>query len=174
MTWFVVDVEADGRYPGDFSMVSFGVVKVDTEIKTTFYGEVAPISEQYVPEALAVSNLTREQHLAFEAPTLVMNRLVSWLKANSKGRPVFVSDNPAFDYMWINYYLWKYTGDNIFGHSARRIGDIYAGLTKDVFSSGSWRKFRKTKHTHHPVDDARGNVEALVEFSRQYNLKLPK
>lgn len=174
MTWFVLDVEADGRYPGDFSMVSFGVVRVDSNIKTTFYGEVAPISEQYSAEALAVSNITREQHLKFEDPTVVMPKLVEWIKANSKGRPVFVSDNPAFDYMWINYYLWKYTGSNIFGHSARRIGDIYAGLTKDVFSSGAWRKFRKTKHTHHPVDDARGNVEALIEFSRQHNLKLPK
>ena len=25
----------------------------------------------------------------------------------------------------------------------------------------SWKKFRKTKHTHNPVDDAKGNAEAL-------------
>lgn len=174
MTWFVVDVEADGRYPGDFSMVSFGVVRVDDEIKTTYYGEVAPITDKFVPEALAVSGLSRKQHLQFRPPEIVMPEFVDWLKKNNTGKPVFVSDNPAFDYQWMNYYLWKYTGDNPFGHSARRIGDLYSGLVNNVFKSSEWKKLKRTKHTHNPVDDAKGNVEALLHFAKQYNLKLPK
>jgi hypothetical protein len=45
MTLFVVDIEADGPYPGDYSMVSFGIVKVQTDLKNTptFYGKVAPV-----------------------------------------------------------------------------------------------------------------------------------
>lgn len=77
------------------------------------------------------------------------------------GRPVFVSDNPAFDWQWINFYFWKYQGSNPFGHSARRIGDFYAGLTGNFHNSSKWKKLRVTKHDHHPVHDALGNVEAF-------------
>ena len=30
---------------------------------------------------------------------------------------VFVSDNPAYDFQWINFYFWRYFGENPFGHS---------------------------------------------------------
>src|SRR3989338_10868116 len=43
-------------------------------------------------------------------------------------RPLFVSDNPAYDWQFINYYFHLFLGRNPFGHSARRIGDFYAGL----------------------------------------------
>ena len=39
---------------------------------------------------------------------------------------VFVSDNPAYDFQWINFYFWRYFGQNPFGHSGRRIADYYA------------------------------------------------
>ena len=32
---------------------------------------------------------------------------------------VFVSDNPAYDFQWINFYFWRYFGANPFGHSGR-------------------------------------------------------
>ena len=44
---------------------------------------------------------------------------------------VFVSDNPAYDFQWINFYFWRYFGENPFGHSGRRIADFYAGLVGD-------------------------------------------
>ena len=40
---------------------------------------------------------------------------------------MFVSDNPAYDFQWINFYFWRYFGMNPFGHSGRRIADFYAG-----------------------------------------------
>src|SRR5437867_264225 len=40
---------------------------------------------------------------------------------------VFVSDNPAYDFQWINFYFWRYFGENPFGHSGRRIADFYGG-----------------------------------------------
>jgi len=42
---------------------------------------------------------------------------------------VFVSDNPAYDFQLINFYFWRYIGENPFGHSGRRIADFYAGVT---------------------------------------------
>ena len=174
MSLFSVDVEADGPVPGLYSMVNIGIVRVDDALDTTFYGQVRPIVDEYIPDALAVSGFSREQHLAFPDPKEVMTELVEWLEASSTGRPVFISDNPAFDFAFANYYLHRYVGRNPFGFSARRIGDFYAGLERDFFASAKWRKFRKTRHTHHPVDDAKGNAEALLAFSRQHDVRLPR
>jgi hypothetical protein len=163
---FVVDVEADGPAPGLYSMVNFGVVEVtESGAGRHFYGECAPIVDDYIPEALAVSGFTRAQHEAFAPAQETMTRLVKWLAESGEGgRPVFVSDNPAFDWQFINYYLWRFTGGNPFGHSARRIGDFYAGLQQNFRARPDWKKLRVTKHTHNPVDDARGNAEALAKL----------
>lgn len=167
MNLVVIDVEADGPIPATYSMVSFGAVIVDEKLDKTFYGKVKPISSYYINEALAVSNISREEHLKFDNPEEVMYNFQNWLSENVKNRPVFISDNPAFDWQWINYYFHTYTGSNPFGFSARRIGDLYCGLTKDIRNNNEWkRKFRKTKHTHNPVDDAMGNAEALLAMAK--------
>lgn len=67
----------------------------------------------------------------------------------------------AFDWQWINDGFWKTIGRNPFGHSARRIGDFYAGLVGDFNNASSWKKFRITPHDHNPVHDAMGNLEAF-------------
>ena len=33
-------------------------------------------------------------------------------------------------------------------------------------SRAAWKHLRKTKHTHFPVDDAKGNAEALIEIQK--------
>jgi DNA polymerase III epsilon subunit-like protein len=171
MSYIIVDVEADGPIPAQFSMVSFGAVVFDDRLDRTFYGKTRPISDRFVPEALAVSGFTREQHLGFDDPKAVMESFAAWLAQESKGRPVFVSDNVAFDWQFINYYFHRFLERNPFGFSGRRIGDLYAGLVKDASKATEWKKYRVTAHTHNPVDDARGNAEALKKF-RELGLKL--
>ena len=51
-----------------------------------------------------------------------------WLLSVTNGRCIFVSDNPAYDFQWINYGFHHAIGRNPFGHSGRRISDFYAGL----------------------------------------------
>ena len=80
------------------------------------------------------------------------------------GQVVFVSDNPGYDFQWINYYFWKYHGSNPFGHSSRRIGDFYAGLVGNFWKSNQWKRLRRTKHDHNPVHDAQGNAEAFARM----------
>ncbi len=173
MSLFIIDVESDGPAPGLYSMVSLGCVRVDRDLKTTFKATFAPISEQWVPEALAISGINREQHLAYPDPAHGMAAFGDFLKTHAKGRPVFVSDNPAFDWQWVNYYFHLYVGDNPFGHSARRIGDLYAGLAGDFSAANGWKLLRRTEHTHDPVDDALGNAEALIAIADRFGLKLP-
>lgn len=171
MSLIVVDIEADGPIPGVYSMVCFGAVVVDDNLDKTFYGETSPISEKWIPDALAVSGFSREEHLGFDKPEVVMQDFAKWIKENASGRAVFVSDNLAFDWQWVNYYFHFYMGKNPFGFSGQRIGDKFQGFFNDPYYN--WKKHRKTKHTHNPVDDAKGNAEALLYLREQgYKLKL--
>lgn len=163
MSYIVVDVESDGPIPNKYSMVCFGAVAVDKNLNQTFYGQTKPISETWDPEALAISRFSREQHLTFDDPKTVMQNFADWIqKTNTKGRPVFISDNPAYDWQFINYYFHYYLGHNPFGFSARRIGDLFCGVKKDL--RFRWKQFRKTSHDHNPVNDALGNAEALLKL----------
>lgn len=170
---FVVDVESDGPVPGLYSMISFGAVAVDLDLNKTFYGKVAPLKMAgRNEEAAAISGVSLEEHLSYEDPAKVMKNFAEWVKkTNTNGHPVFVSDNPAFDWQFINYYFHSFVGSNPFGFSARRIGDFYAGLRKDYFAK--WKNLRKTKHDHNPVNDAIGNAEALIQMAKVHGVTLP-
>lgn len=171
MSWFVVDVESDGPLLGVNSMVCFGIVKVTPELDTTFYGKTKPISEVYNESALAISGFSREEHEKFPDPKGVMHSCDEWIYENTVGRPVLISDNNGYDASWMNYYFLKYYGKNPFGWTSRRIGDLYCGMVNDSFAK--WKHLRTTKHTHHPVDDARGNAEAILKM-KELGLKIPK
>ena len=161
MSFYVIDIEADNKTPATGSIVCFGVVRVAEGLNDTFYAQTAPISDLWRPEALAISGFSREEHEKFDNPELKILEFNSWIKQTNKaGRPVFFSDNLAFDWMWTAYYFDKYNIENPFGYSCRRIGDLYCGMVKDAYSK--WKHLRKTKHTHNPVDDAKGNAEALL------------
>ncbi len=172
MSLVVVDIESDGAIPHKYSMVCFGAVVVEPSLSKTFYGKTRPISDEWQPQALAISGFSREEHLTFDEPAEVMANFRDWLNNNVNGRPIFISDNLAYDWQWINYYFHYYLGSNPFGFSGRRIGDLYSGLEKDFFAASAWKKFRKTSHTHNPVDDALGNAEALLTI-REMGLKFP-
>ena len=172
MSLIVVDIESDGPIPHKYLMVCFGAIVIEPGLSKTFYGETRPISDEWIPQALAISGFSREQHLTFDDPTEVMQNFKTWIAENSTNQPIFISDNLAFDWQWINYYFHYFTGSNPFGFSGRRIGDLYAGLVKDYFKASEWKKFRQTTHTHNPVDDAKGNAEALLKI-REMGLKFP-
>lgn len=172
MSYIVVDVESDGPIIGEHSMVCFGAVLVDKDHKldTTFYGQLKPISDEYMPDALAVSGFTREEHLKFPEPSLTMQDFHAWVIDVSKGSPILISDNNGYDSSWINWYFHTFRGTNPFGWSSRRIGDMFAGFMNDPYYK--WKKHRRTKHTHNPVDDAKGNAEALIWLQKQgYKIK---
>lgn len=163
----VVDVESDGPVPGIdmYSMICFGAVLVDKngKLDKTFYGKTAPISNKYDENALSISGFTREEHKTFENPKEVMIRFKEWV--NGIGNCIFISDNPCYDWSFINYYFHKFTNGNPFGYSGQRIGDKFQGFYNDSFYK--WEKHRITKHTHNPVDDAKGNAEALLYLYKQ-------
>lgn len=127
-----VDTEEANPTPTGWTLREFGAVDLDT--KKTFHGK----------------DSSHDTFLKFDM----------WIRELG-GSPVFVADNPAYDWPPIHWFFHLYFGKNPFGHSARRIGDFYAGLVGDFWRASEWKSLRRTKHDHNPVNDAMGNVEAF-------------
>jgi hypothetical protein len=149
-----VDCEANGKCPSMGQLTEFGAVAYPS--RATFHGvlvERRPSKEDQRFKVATGKTFNEKE---------VFEKFENWILTVTKHeRPIFVSDNPAFDWQWINDGFWRTLGRNPFGHSARRISDFYAGLVGDFMDSQSWKKLRITKHDHNPVNDAMGNVEAF-------------
>lgn len=145
MTYFLVDCEAPFGLgaPSVTDMTKFGAVELAS--RASFYG---PDCAQRTFELFEL-----------------------WLR-RFPPRPIFVSDNVAYDWQWINFYFWRYLGHNPFGHSGRRISDFYAGLRGDFDQQSGWKRLRQTKHDHNPVHDAMGNAEALAKLLADVGTKV--
>ena len=48
-------------------------------------------------------------------------------------------------------------------------GSRWLSLYKGV---ATFKHLRKTKHTHNPVDDTRGNAEALLQIKEKFDLRI--
>lgn len=175
----MVDVETDGPCPGIYSMVSFGAVIVEPGLSRTFYGQCRPIFDEWVPEALAVSGHSREECMKFDRPEEAMGKFKEWVESNAgtrkfRGHQIpnaqFISDNNGFDWQFVNYYFHRFCGDNPFGFSSQNLGSLYKGMEKSMFTN--FKHLRKTKHTHHPVMDAKGNAEAFLHMKGEMGLKI--
>ena len=143
-----VDCEAEGLEGGGGTCIgkskltSFGAVHYPS--MQFFYGDIEKLG-------------TRDAFIFFN----------EWLGKVCPGiQPIFVSDNPAWDFQWINYHFHHIMNYNPFGWSGRRIGDYYAGLCGNFRQKQHWKRLRVTKHTHYPVDDAMGNAEAFDRIEK--------
>lgn len=157
MSLIFVDCEASGPCPGLGVLTEFGAVEF--KARQTFHGILWYSKPDAENPAISRLDPNAIQMNDFERVT-VFQKFADWL-SQFKGRPLFVSDNPAFDFQWINHGFWYAIGSNPFGHSGRRISDFYAGLCGDFYNSQAWKKYRVTPHDHNPVNDAMGNVEAF-------------
>lgn len=156
-----VDCEAFGGCPGLGRLTEFGAVAYPS--KVTFHGRILDTKPSEENAAVPTTvELTDREYYALAKP--VFAAFEQWLKMNSKGRPIFVSDNPAFDFQWINDGFLRTLGANPFGHSGRRISDFWAGMNRDFYDTQRWKQYRITPHDHNPVNDAIGNVEAFEKL----------
>jgi hypothetical protein len=152
-----VDCEARGTSPVNGTLTEFGAVHYPTRV--SFYGQL--YESQPDPENPAVPVVGKRINTGRD----VARDFERWLAAVCDGgRPVMVSDNPAFDFMWIAGLFDSAGLPNPLGHSARRISDFWAGLNRDWGNTQRWKDMRKTKHDHHPVNDAMGNAEAFEQI----------
>ncbi len=159
------DIEADGPIPGPHSMLSFAsaAYSADKQLLSTFSanlntlpGAVAhPDTQAWWdknPEALAACRQQLQQ------PELAMINYAEWLK-KLPGKPVFVGYPAAYDFMFVYWYLIKFTGESPFSHAALDIKTYAMAVLKTEFRETAKRKmpkywFDKLPHTHVALDDA--------------------
>ncbi|MFJ7154230.1 3'-5' exoribonuclease domain-containing protein [Streptomyces sp. NPDC101118] len=174
-----VDIEADGPIPGPYSMLSLGAavagrqdadgyVPADPE-RQTFYRELRPVSDAFVPEALAVSGLDRER-LRTEGtpPEAALRAFSSWVRQVSDGaQPVMCGYPASYDWTFLYWYLIRFTGESPFGHSGcldmKTLYAAKAGLPLRSVAKGTMPRelLSRRRHTHHALDDAIEQAELM-------------
>ncbi|MFF3458944.1 exonuclease domain-containing protein [Streptomyces sp. NPDC002730] len=179
-----VDIEADGPIPGPYSMISFGAAvagRQDAASYTptdpeahTFYRELRPISEDFVPEALAVSGLDRDRLVAEGSePAAAMAEFSAWVREVSSevgegAQPVMCGYPASYDWTFLYWYLMRFTGASPFGHSGcldmKTLYATKARLPLRAVAKGTMPRglLSKRRHTHHALDDA---IEQAELFS---------
>lgn len=161
---FLVDCEAAGNTPYSGKLTEFGAVEFKT--RETFYARLWDTDPD--PDIPAIP-VIREDSAIYDQHQ-IFSDFANWL-SKFGDRAIFVSDNPAYDWMWIADGFDRTLGYNPFGYSARRIGDLAAGLSGNWKNTSSWKKHRITEHSHRPHEDAMGNAEALEFILRKHNQK---
>ena len=188
MTNFIIDVEAAGRTPMTGLMTEFGVVELETG--ESFYAhlyDTYPIKEgePFIPQVVLDSDLAPVKNPYITITDTAGSKTTSYCQSFSEivralklwtqcygDYSVAISDNNGFDMMWLNCFIDEYGDEStnmFFGHSSRRIGDLYSGYTGKFKNTSRWKKYRKTPHDHNPVNDALGNREALLTILDKYD-----
>lgn len=173
MSAFIVDIEADGPIPGDYSMIEIGAIKLTENLDVTFYVDIKPISNRFSITALASIKKTREETFKFHHNAdHAMFLFKQWVDENNKPgtRPMFFSDNNGFDFMFTHWYFIHFLGDDPFGWTSRNLQDISKGMNRNMKNRG-FKKMRETKHTHNPIMDAKGNAEVFLKMIKVWELK---
>ena len=164
-TYISVDIEAAGPVPSVFSMLSLGAVVVG-DPKRTFYVELKPVNDKFVPDAMKVVGRALQDFAnSGRDPKEAMAAFRAWLLSVAKAaKPVFVGFNATFDWAFVNYYFHHYLGENPFGFGGIDIKSYYMGLT-----SCAWEDTRSSRirpelkgaslHTHNALDDAMEQAE---------------
>lgn len=159
------DVETDGPIPGPHSLLSIGSAAYLPEKKlvATFAANLDALpGASPDPRTMAWWSSQPEAWAACrqdpQPPTEVMQKYLAWLKG-LPGAPVFVAYPAAFDFMFIYWYLIRFTGESPFSHSALDIKTYAMALLKKNYRASTKRNmparwFDKWRHTHRALDDA--------------------
>jgi len=159
------DVEADGPIPGQNSMLSFASAVFDEgkNLLSTFAAnlELLPgakpdpkTMEWWKSKPEAWEACRKDLRLPDEA----MRDYLAWLKG-LPGIPVFVGYPAAYDFMFVYWYLIRFTGESPFSHSALDIKTLAMALLKKPYRQCVKRNMPKRwfddlPHSHRALDDA--------------------
>jgi len=173
-----VDIEADGPVPGLYSMLSLAAVayraegdpiaefsaNLETLPEAGVHPETARWWEQF-PEAWAACREgTRE-------PQVVMPEFAEWVEA-LPGTAIFVGWPATWDFMWVYWYLIRYTGRRPFSEHGIDMRSYAMGMRrKDFRRAGKHylprRWFPEQAHTHVALDDAREQGALFMNMVRE-------
>jgi hypothetical protein len=180
--YFSVDVESDGPIPGIYSMLSFGLVvagrfdgkqfeRSDAEPQS-FYRELKPLSDEFVPEAVAVTGLDRDELTRVGvAPAHAMEGAKAWVEELAVGHhPVLVGFPLVFDWMFLYWYFVRFTKGSPFSHSSGLdMKSIYQAKARVRLSDAGKDDLPSAlrssiPHTHNALDDAMEQAEIFAKL----------
>jgi len=159
------DVEADGPIPGVYSMLSFASAAYlpNKELIGTFSANLETLPDaisdlktmewwKSQPEAWAACRTDLQD------PALAMKNYIDWLKS-LPGKVVFVAYPAAYDFMFVYWYLIRFTGESPFSHSALDIKTFAMAMLKKPYRESTKKNmpsrwFDDLTHTHLSLDDA--------------------
>ena len=173
------DIEADGPIPGPHSTLSLASVALrrDKTVVDEFTVNLEPLpgAEPHPrtmlwweghKDALAKARENPED------PAEAIPRYAKWVQ-KLPGRVVLVGLPAAFDFMWVYWYLQRFTGDSAFGHSALDIKSYamaalqrpYRDCVLDAMPD-EWRD--DLPYTHVALDDARNQGALFCNMLRAH------
>lgn len=175
--YVAVDVEADGPIPGPYSMISLGMA-VTGRPDLTFYTTIRPISDEFLPEALRITGLDRDE-LIRTAPTAAeaMQAARDWvLGLRQVGRPVFLAAPAVWDGMFVHWYFVRFTGGNPFGTTGSGVDlrSYWMGRTGCEWANTGKRTIKRAlglaglPHTHHAGEDAAELAQIFDTMAHEY------
>lgn len=157
----MVDIEANGPIPGDYSMTSLGAVIVDEKLDKTFKVNLKPISTRVDSNRKQFVN-QKEALNAKEA----MQKFKEWILKHVSGTPVFISDNNGFDWMFVCWYFWHFLGENPLGYNSQNLNSINRGLNKDL--NKKLDLLRERELTHDALEDAKDNAKIFMKLMKKF------
>jgi len=179
-----IDVEADGPIPGMNSMLSFGsaVFDINGNLWNTFECNL-----ELLPEATSevkTMEWWKTQPEAWEhcrkdllSPSVVMNSYyvnMVHLSEQLNKKLVCIGYPITYDFMFLYWYLMKFAGKSPFSFSGIDIKTIAMMMMKRPYtkigkSSMPKRWFEGAeKHTHTPLEDAKGQGRMFVNMAREF------
>ena len=159
------DVEADGPIPGPHSMLSFGSAAFsgEGEMLSTFSANLELLEGATGhPETMAwwagQPEAWAQTRSDLQAPAAAMTSYLAWLKG-LPGKPVFVGYPAAYDFLFVYWYLMRFTGESPFSHSALDIKTFAMAMLKLPYREATKKRMPKrwfpaSPHTHVALDDA--------------------
>lgn len=179
--YFSADVETDGPIPGPYSMLSFAMVyaggfdgvtyRRPATFRTSFYCELAPISDAFDPEALQVNGLDRQRLIVDGAsPREKMTEAADWVRrVAGDASPVLVAFPLSFDWSWLYWYFVRFSGTGSpFSHSRcfdiKTAWAVKAGVPVSEAGRSQMATHLASQHhnTHHALDDAIAQAELFA------------
>lgn len=159
------DVETDGPIPGPHSMLSIGsaAYTADKRLVATFSANLETLPGAAPDPKTAAWWATQPDAWAacrtdLETPEQAMRRYLAWIKG-LPGKPVFVAYPAGFDFLFVYWYLIRFTGESPFSHSALDIKTFAMAVMKTGYRDSTKRNmpkkwFDKLPHNHVALDDA--------------------
>jgi hypothetical protein len=159
------DVETDGPIPGPYSMLSFASAAylADKTLLGTFAAnlDTLPGAAGHPstmawwanhPKAWAATRTDLQE------PGAALRRYADWLNG-LPGKPVFVAYPAGFDFLFVYWYLVRFTGASPFSFSALDVKTYAMALLKTEYRASVKRNmprqwFDPLPHTHRALDDA--------------------